>query len=69
MSCTVRGSNLGKSKRFSLLQTFNIESAADPAYYSARTLGRDDDRSPLSSAEVKNEWSYTSTPHIHAFMV
>jgi hypothetical protein len=24
--------------------------------------GREDDKSPLSSAEVKSAWSYTSTP-------
>jgi hypothetical protein len=27
--------------------------------------GREDDHSPPSSAEVKNEWSYTGTPPIH----
>jgi hypothetical protein len=29
--------------------------------------GREADHSPLSSAEVKNEWSYTSTPQ-YVFM-
>jgi len=28
----------------------------------AKRLVREVDHSPLSSAEVKNEWSYTSTP-------
>jgi hypothetical protein len=27
-----------------------------------KRLGREGDRSPPSSAEVKNAWSYTSTP-------
>jgi hypothetical protein len=27
--------------------------------------GREADHSPSSSAEVKNAWSYTSTPRIH----
>jgi hypothetical protein len=27
--------------------------------------GREADHSPLSSAEVKNAWSYTSTPSVH----
>jgi hypothetical protein len=28
-----------------------------------KRLGREADRSPLTSAEVKKEWIYTSTPH------
>jgi hypothetical protein len=28
-----------------------------------KQLGREADHSPPSSAEVKNAWSYTSTPH------
>jgi hypothetical protein len=27
--------------------------------------GREADHSPPSSAEIKNEWSYTSTPPLH----
>ena len=29
-----------------------------------KLLGHDADRSPPTSAEVKNEWSYTFIPHI-----
>jgi hypothetical protein len=32
-----------------------------------KRLGRKADHSPSSSAEVKNAWSYTSTPH-YVFM-
>ena len=28
-------------------------------------MGPDDDHSPPSSIEVKNEWSYTSTPLVY----
>jgi hypothetical protein len=28
-----------------------------------KRLGREDDHSPLASAEVKKMWIYTSTPH------
>jgi len=57
-----------KARNFSLLQNFHTESGAHPASYSARTLELDVDRSPLSNAEFRNEWSYTATPHIYAFM-
>lgn len=33
-----------------------------------KQLGHEDDRSPTSHARIKNEWGYTSTPHIYAFM-
>jgi hypothetical protein len=33
-----------------------------------KKAGREVDQSPPSSSEVKNEWIYTSTSHIHAFM-
>jgi hypothetical protein len=56
---------------FSLHHSVQNGSGAHPASYpmSARGFslrvkrpGREADHSPLSSAEVKNEWSYTSTP-------
>lgn len=31
-------------------------------------LGHEDDHPPPSSAKVKNDWRYTSTPPIHCFM-
>jgi hypothetical protein len=36
--------------------------------WGVKRLGRETDHSPPSSAEAKNEWSYTSTPQ-YAFMV
>jgi hypothetical protein len=36
------------------------------SYYTrVKRPGREADHSPTSSAEVKNVWSYTSTPPIH----
>jgi hypothetical protein len=32
------------------------------SYPGVRRLGREADHSPLSSAEIKKGWSYTSTP-------
>jgi len=32
-------------------------------YLGVKRLGREADKSPPSSAELKNVWSYTSTPH------
>jgi hypothetical protein len=55
---------------FSVHHRVQNGSEAHPASYPMGTgdlslgvkrLGRDGDRSPPSSAEVKNEWSYTST--------
>jgi hypothetical protein len=37
-------------------------------YMEVKRPGREDDHSPPSSAEVKNTWSYTSTPQ-YIFMV
>jgi hypothetical protein len=34
-----------------------------------KAAGREADHSPSSSAEVKNEWSYTSTPLIFLHVV
>jgi len=37
------------------------------SFMGVKRLGREAHQSPQSSAEVTNEWSYTSTPS-HAFM-
>jgi hypothetical protein len=55
-----------------LLQNVLKGSGAHPASYSmvtavltvAKLLGHEVNHSPPSTAEVKNEWSYTSTPPI-----
>jgi hypothetical protein len=58
---------------FSLHHRVQTCSGAHPASYLMGTggsftgdkaAGREDDNSPLPSAEVKNAWSYTSTPPI-----
>ena len=59
----VLGSNPGTGKNFSLLQNIHTGSVANPASSSVGTGGplsvvRDVDNS--TTAEVKNEWSYTS---------
>jgi hypothetical protein len=62
------GSNPGRSKYFSVLKIFDITSAPPPppsptqwkvGLFPGRTAVF---LSPSSSAEAKNEWSYTSTP-------
>jgi len=53
-----------KARDSSLLQNFQTKPGAYLASYSACTLGLDVDRAPLSSAEIKDQWSYTATPHI-----
>jgi hypothetical protein len=61
---------------FSLHHRVQIGSGAHPASYpmgtrgsypGGKAAGREADHSPPSSAEVKNAWSYTSTPQ-YAFM-
>jgi len=37
------------------------------SFQAVKRLGREDHHSPPSSAEVKNEWSYTPRP-LHAFV-
>jgi hypothetical protein len=64
MDFTVRGSDSGRGNRFI------GSSEAHPAFYSlgngglvtgVKRPGRETDYLPLSRAEVKNEWSFTST--------
>jgi hypothetical protein len=55
------------TRGFSLLQSANIGSGNHPASYSMGTpgikrLGCEADHLPLSSADVKNEWTYTFIP-------
>jgi len=73
---TVRGSNAGVDNRHSFLQKVQICSGDQPPLirrvsgsYSGRfTAGAWSwPHTPLSSAKVKNEWSYASTPSIHVF--
>jgi hypothetical protein len=61
----------GKRRDFSLDHRVQIGSGAHPASYPTGTgssfpgiklPGCEDDSSPPSSAEVKNAWSYASTP-------
>jgi hypothetical protein len=63
---------------FSLGHSFQTGSGAHPASYPTDTgrsfpgvkrPGREADHSLPSSAEVKNAWSYTSTPPIHLHSV
>ena len=56
---------LTKARDVSLLRNVQTCSVAHPARYSIATGGRELDHSHQSSAEVKNEWSCTSTPRIH----
>jgi hypothetical protein len=60
------------STDFPLSQNVKTASGAHSAYYSMRIdvffpaikrLGRERNHLSASSAEVKNEWSYTSTPY------
>jgi hypothetical protein len=59
----------------SLRHSAHAGSGAPPAYYPVGIQGKagdgegETDQSPLSSAEVKNEWIYTSTPPIHLHSV
>jgi hypothetical protein len=68
-----RGSIPGRSRDFSLRQRVQIGSGAHPVSCKMSTgkgavssevkqPGREADHSPSFSAEVKNVWSYTSTP-------
>jgi len=66
MDCTVRDSNPSRGKRFSLFQIIRTGSGAHLAS-SSMSNGIlwprcEVDQSLPSSAKVKNEWSYTSTP-------
>jgi hypothetical protein len=72
----IGGSSPGRGWEFSFHHRVQTGSGAQPASYPMCTkgsflglkrLGREVDRSPQSSAEVKNEWSYTYTSH-YAFM-
>jgi len=38
---------------------------APELFLTGKATGGEDDQSPISSAEVKNDWSYTSTPAIY----
>jgi len=61
-----------EESHFSLVHNVQSNSGTHPASCQLGTMssspghivaqGFDDDHSPASSAEVKNEWSYTSTP-------
>ena len=42
-----------------------IFSGFQPSFLGIKWVGPDDDHSPPSSIEVKNEWSYTSTPLVY----
>jgi hypothetical protein len=68
-----RGSNPGRARDLPRLQNVQTGSVAHPASYSVGIRvpsqglsgrGREVDHSPPSSPELKNEWSYTSTPPI-----
>ena len=70
MDFTVRGSDSGRGNRFICSSEVCTISVAYPTSYSvgngglvtgAKRTGRETDYLPLSRAEVKNEWSYTST--------
>lgn len=63
-----RGSNSGGAKRF-ILQYVQTHTASYSKGYRGsfpgqKRLGHEVDSSSPASAEVKNEWRYTSTPHI-----
>jgi hypothetical protein len=59
------GFTSGRGKNFSLRNRVQNGSGAHPVWYPMGVLspGGEDDYLPPSTAEVKNEWSYTSTPH------
>jgi hypothetical protein len=68
---------LAESRNFSLLQNVQTDSEAHPITHSMgigvlprgiKRPRREVDHSPPSSAEVKNEWSYTSTPTNFIFL-
>ena len=61
------------TRNFSLLQNVNIDSGAHPhtcsmgiedSILGIKRPGREGDYSPSNSAEVKNEFSYSSAVHI-----
>jgi len=67
----VRGSHQGRDKRYfscpkrldRILEPMQSPVKWVPGFFSGGSLpGREVDRSPQSSSEVKNEWSYSSTP-------
>jgi hypothetical protein len=58
----VRTSTPARHKRFLLLQSVCTGSGFHPVFYSVLFPEREVDNSSLSSAEVKNDWSCTSTP-------
>jgi hypothetical protein len=69
----VRGSILGKDKRFSLLQTVHIGSAPlhPPVHWApgclssgAKRPGREANQSPTSGSEVKNGGGIPPLPHM-----
>jgi len=71
MDFTIRGSDSGCGNRFI------CSSEAHPASYSlgngglvtgVKRPGRETDYLPLSRAEVKNEWSFTSIPSLCTFI-
>ena len=69
--CTVQGWNPGRSKKMSLFSKSPDRLWGPPSLLSnwyrcyfpgVKRPRRDVDHAPPSSTEVKNEWSYTSTP-------
>ena len=64
-----RGSNSGKGKAFIWSQNLRARSEAHPASYSTKWSGRGVDHPLPPSAEVKNEWSYSSTSPIRIQVV
>jgi len=68
------GSNPGSVKYLSLFENAQTGSGGPLSGYwlpfsVVKLRGSDADHSPLSSAEVKNEWSDTSTPAIYLYGV
>ena len=64
------GSNSDSVKHLSLLQNVQTGSGDPPSGYRlpfsvVKLPGSDVDHTPLSSTEVKNSWSHTSTPAIY----
>jgi hypothetical protein len=65
-SWTIKGSSPDRGGNFSLYHRVKTGSGAHPASYLMGIMrqGHEADHSPPSSAEVKNAWSYNSTPPI-----
>ena len=76
-SCTVSGSNPGKDKRFSLFRNRSNRLCGPPSrvfnghrdyFPRAKQRKREAAHPPPTTAEIKNEWSYTSASptHLHS---